>query len=42
LVRENVFIEERGGLLRVSPHFYNNSTDIATLAQRLEDAREQL
>jgi selenocysteine lyase/cysteine desulfurase len=40
--RENILIEERGGLLRVSPHFYNNSTDVATLAQRLEDALEQL
>jgi selenocysteine lyase/cysteine desulfurase len=35
LARDNVYVEERGGLLRVSPHFYNTSEDISAFIERL-------
>ena len=35
LARDNVYVEERAGLLRVSPHFYNTSDDIAAFIERL-------
>jgi selenocysteine lyase/cysteine desulfurase len=35
LAKEHVYVEERAGLLRVSPHFYNTSDDIAAFVERL-------
>ena len=35
LARDNVYVEERAGLLRVSPHFYNTTEDIAAFIERL-------
>ena len=35
LAREHVYVEERSGLLRVSPHFYNTSEDLSAFAERL-------
>ena len=39
LVKDNVFVEERGGLLRISPHFYNTSADVARFVERLDHLR---
>ena len=36
LSRDNVYVEERSGLLRVSPHFYNTSEDISAFIERLD------
>ena len=41
LARENVYIEERGGLVRVSPHFYNTSEDISAYIARLNHLRRR-
>ena len=35
MARDDVYVEERGGLLRVSPHFYNTSEDISAFIERL-------
>jgi cysteine desulfurase/selenocysteine lyase len=35
LAREHVYVEERAGLMRVSPHFYNTSEDIGAFVERL-------
>jgi cysteine desulfurase/selenocysteine lyase len=35
LAREHVYVEERAGLLRVSPHFYNTSEDIGAFVEQL-------
>jgi selenocysteine lyase/cysteine desulfurase len=34
-------VEERAGLLRVSPHFYNTSDDIAAFIERLDRLRQR-
>ena len=36
LAAESVFVEERVGLLRISPHLYNTSEDIAAFVERLD------
>jgi cysteine desulfurase/selenocysteine lyase len=41
LAGENVYVEERAGLLRVSPHFYNTSDDIAAFIERLDRLRQR-
>ena len=38
LARDDVYVEERSGLLRVSPHFYNTSEDVSAFNEQLHRA----
>ena len=41
LAAANVYVAERGGFLRISPHFYTSDSEIDLLLRALKDIRAQ-